>query len=110
MSGTTCNTIDAVWSSRTMRRRIYPITRPETNIPLSLLLDVFQSIQKKGIRFMLVLVGLPTLFPKLVEARTFAERMFRVVFLDRLAKHSFSESPGFNQLGKQSGKSDQEPT
>jgi DNA-binding transcriptional ArsR family regulator len=52
--------------------------------PLSLLLDVFQSIQKKGIRFMLVLVGLPTLFPKLVEARTFAERMFRVVFLDRL--------------------------
>ena len=33
---------------------------------------------------MLVLVGLPTLFPKLVEARTFAERMFRVVFLDRL--------------------------
>jgi hypothetical protein len=53
--------------------------------PLSLLLDVFQSIQKKGIRFLLVLVGLPTLFPKLVEARTFAERMFRVVFLDRLA-------------------------
>jgi hypothetical protein len=53
--------------------------------PLSLMLDVFQSIQKKGIPFMLVLVGLPTLFPKLVEARTFAERMFRVVFLDRLS-------------------------
>lgn len=52
--------------------------------PLSLMLDVFQSIQKKGIPFMLVLVGLPTLFPKLVEARTFAERMFRVLFLDRL--------------------------
>ena len=52
--------------------------------PLSLMLDVFQSIQRKGIPFMLVLVGLPTLFPKLVEARTFAERMFRVVFLDRL--------------------------
>ncbi len=52
--------------------------------PLSLLLDVFQSIQKKDIPFMLVLTGLPTLFPKLVEARTFAERMFRVVFLDRL--------------------------
>jgi hypothetical protein len=52
--------------------------------PLSLLLDVFQSIQKKSIPFMLVLTGLPTLFPKLVEARTFAERMFRVVFLDRL--------------------------
>jgi hypothetical protein len=55
--------------------------------PLSLLLDVFQSIQKKGIRFMLLLAGLPTLFPKLVEARTFAERMFRVVFLDRLEDH-----------------------
>ena len=33
---------------------------------------------------MLVMAGLPTFFPKLVEARTFAERMFRVVFLDRL--------------------------
>ena len=52
--------------------------------PLSLLLDVFQSIQKKEIPFMLLLTGLPTLFPKLVEARTFAERMFRVVFLDSL--------------------------
>ena len=41
--------------------------------PLSLLLDVFQSIQKKGIPFLLVLAGLPTLFPKLVEARTFSE-------------------------------------
>lgn len=47
--------------------------------PLSVLLDVFQSIQKKGIPFMLVLAGLPTLFPKLVDARTYAERMFRVM-------------------------------
>lgn len=53
--------------------------------PLSLLLDVFQSIQRKEIPFMLVLTGLPTLFPKLVEARTFSERMFHVVFLDRLS-------------------------
>jgi hypothetical protein len=52
--------------------------------PLSLLLDVFQSIQKKGIPFMLALTGLPTLFPKLVDARTYAERMFRVIVLDRL--------------------------
>lgn len=52
--------------------------------PLSLMLDVFQSIQKKGIPFMLLLTGLPTLFPKLVESRTFSERMFHVVFLDRL--------------------------
>lgn len=52
--------------------------------PLSLLLDVFQSIQKKGLPYLLVLTGLPTLFPKLVEARTFAERMFHVVMLGRL--------------------------
>ena len=54
--------------------------------PLSLMLDVFQSIQRKGIPFMLVLVGLPVLFPKLVEARTYSERMFRVIFLDRLGE------------------------
>jgi hypothetical protein len=54
--------------------------------PLSLLLDVFQSIQKKDIPFMLVLTGLPTLFPKLVEARTFSERMFHQIFLDKLTE------------------------
>jgi hypothetical protein len=52
--------------------------------PLSVLLDVFQSIQRKGIPFMLVLAGLPTLFPKLVDARTYAERMFRVLTLAKL--------------------------
>lgn len=52
--------------------------------PLSLLLDVFQSIQKKELSFLLVLTGLPTLFPKLVEARTFSERMFHVMTLGRL--------------------------
>lgn len=54
--------------------------------PLSLLLDTFQSIQRKNIPFMLALTGLPTLFPTLVEARTYAERMFRVIFLDKLSK------------------------
>ncbi len=53
--------------------------------PLSLLLDVFQSVQKKDVPLMLALTGLPTLFPKLVEARTFAERMFHTVSIDRLA-------------------------
>jgi AAA+ ATPase superfamily predicted ATPase len=52
--------------------------------PLSLLLDVFQSIQKKGIPFMLVLTGLPTLLTKLVETRTYTERLFSVIMLDRL--------------------------
>ncbi|MEK6537189.1 MAG: ATP-binding protein [Actinomycetota bacterium] len=54
--------------------------------PLSMMLDVFQSLQRKDMRFMLVLTGLPTLFPKLVEARTYAERMFHLVFLDRLGE------------------------
>ena len=60
--------------------------------PLSLLLDVFQSIQRKGIPFMLVLVGLPTLFPKLVETRTYTERMFHVVHLGRLDEESSREA------------------
>jgi len=54
--------------------------------PLAVLLDVFQSIQRQDIPFMLLLVGLPTLFPKLVESRTYAERMFRVLFLRQLSK------------------------
>jgi hypothetical protein len=57
----------------------------ESQFPLSVLLDVFQSIQKQGIPFMLVLTGLPTLFPKLVEARTYAERMFHIMTLGRLS-------------------------
>ena len=52
--------------------------------PLSVMLDVFQSIQRQGAPFLLALTGLPTLFPKLVEARTYSERMFRVLFLNRL--------------------------
>lgn len=60
--------------------------------PLSVLLDVFQSIQKKGIPFMLVLAGLPTLFPKLVDARTYAERMFRVMTLSKLSKDESREA------------------
>ena len=60
--------------------------------PLSLLLDLFQSLQRKGYRFMLALVGLPTLFPKLVEARTFSERMFNVVFLSPLNEKETAEA------------------
>jgi hypothetical protein len=60
--------------------------------PLSLLLDLFQSLQRKNIPFMLLLTGLPTLFPKLVEARTFSERMFRVVTLDRLDQGASREA------------------
>jgi hypothetical protein len=59
----------------------------DNEYPLSLILDVFQSIQKSpgGLPFMLVLTGLPTLFPKLNATRTYTERMFDVVTLDRLS-------------------------
>jgi len=60
--------------------------------PLSLLLDVFQSVQRKGLRLMLVLTGLPTLFPKLVEARTYTERMFHIVFLNPLDEQQTNEA------------------
>jgi CheY-like chemotaxis protein len=60
--------------------------------PLSVLLDVFQSVQKKGVQFMLVLAGLPTLFPKLVDARTYAERMFRVMTLTKLNEDESREA------------------
>lgn len=60
--------------------------------PLSVLLDVFVSIQRQGIPFMLVLTGLPTLFPKLVEARTYTERMFHVLTLDRLSDDESREA------------------
>ncbi|MDR3027248.1 MAG: ATP-binding protein [Acinetobacter sp.] len=60
--------------------------------PLSLLLDTFQSLQRKDVPFMLALTGLPTLFPKLVDARTYAERMFRVITLDKLDKTAVKEA------------------
>ena len=60
--------------------------------PLSLLLDTFQSIQRMGMPFMLALAGLPTLFPRLVAARAFSERMFRVMFLDKLDDNSAREA------------------
>ena len=60
--------------------------------PLSLLLDTFQSLQRKNLPVMLVLTGLPTLFPNLVEARTFSERMFRSVFLKSLSDKDSREA------------------
>ena len=60
--------------------------------PLSLLLEVFQSLQRKEIPVMLVLTGLPTLFPKLVGARTYSERMFHVIHLGRLDEDASREA------------------
>jgi len=60
--------------------------------PLSLLLDVFSSLQSQGAPFMLLLTGLPTLFPKLVAARTFAERMFRALTMRNLTRDESREA------------------
>ncbi|HEX3862921.1 MAG TPA: hypothetical protein VHY35_14625 [Stellaceae bacterium] len=58
----------------------------DKQFPMSLLLNVFQSLQRKEIPFMLVLSGLPTLPAKLVEARTYSERMFHTMFLRPLVE------------------------
>ncbi len=60
--------------------------------PLATMLQVFQSAQRKEIPFLLVLAGLPTLLARLVESRTYAERMFHVVFLDRLNEKDSREA------------------
>ena len=54
--------------------------------PLSIILDVFAYFQRNRSKcnFMLVLTGLPTLYPKLNEARTYSERMFHTMYLSRL--------------------------
>jgi len=64
----------------------------QNQFPLSTILDLFQSIQKRGVAFLLILTGLPTLFPKLVEARTYTERMFRVLMLTRLSREDSREA------------------
>ncbi len=60
--------------------------------PMSLLLDVFQSLQRKGIPFMLALAGLPTMQTRLTEVRTYTERMFHVILLDRLSSADTREA------------------
>ena len=66
----------------------------EKEFPLSLLLDVFQSVQRSpgGLVFLLVLTGLPTLFPKLNDTRTYTERMFDITTLDRLDESASREA------------------
>ncbi len=58
----------------------------EKEYPLSILLDVLASLQRNHheVQILLVLCGLPTLFPKLNEARTYTERMFDIMMLDKL--------------------------
>lgn len=40
--------------------------KQKEQFPLALLLEAFQSVQRKGAKYLLLLTGLPTLFPKLV--------------------------------------------
>lgn len=56
--------------------------------PLSLVCDVFSNLQKRdlGCQFLLVMTGLPTLITHLNEARTYTERMFHTLVLDRLSE------------------------
>jgi hypothetical protein len=60
--------------------------------PLAVLLECFQSLQRKGVRYLLLLTGLPTLFPKLVESRTYAERMFAIIEIGRLSEAASREA------------------
>src|SRR5260370_20750421 len=66
--------------------------REKGQFPLALLLEVFQSVQRKHMRYLLLLTGLPTLFPKLVESRTYAERMFVVQDIGRLETKACKEA------------------
>lgn len=52
--------------------------------PLSLLLEVIQFMQRKEIPYLLVLTGLPTLVNTLSETRTYSERMFEIMTLNKL--------------------------
>ena len=58
------------------------------NFPLSLLLESFSHVQQEGLRYYLVLSGLPPLFPNLVKAKTYSERMFSVKSVENLSKEA----------------------
>ena len=58
------------------------------NFPLSLLLESFSHTQQKGLRYYLVLSGLPLLFPNMVKSKTYAERMFSVKNIGNLPKEA----------------------
>ncbi len=56
--------------------------------PMSMLVETIASIQKKSgvCQCLLVLSGLPQVFDALVETRTYTERMFHVMRLERLSR------------------------
>lgn len=68
--------------------------RARDQYPLSLVVDLFSNLQKHnlGCQFLLVLTGLPTLISNLNEARTYTERMFHTLLLDRLTDDETREA------------------
>ncbi len=58
------------------------------NFPLSLLLESISHVQQEGLRYYLVLSGLPPLFLNLVKAKTYVERMFSVKSIGNLTKEA----------------------
>lgn len=58
------------------------------NFPISLLLESFSHAQQKGLRYYLVLSGLPPLFPNMVKSKTYAERMFSVKNIGNLSREA----------------------
>lgn len=66
--------------------------KEKDQFPLAVLLEAFQSVQRKGAKYLLLLTGLPTLFPRLVESRTYAERMFAVQEIGRLTPDASREA------------------
>jgi hypothetical protein len=56
--------------------------------PMSMLVETTSALQKKAgpVPLMLVLCGLPQVFDALTQARTYTERMFHVMTLERLSK------------------------
>ena len=60
--------------------------------PLSLLLEVISFIQRKQIPYLLVLTGLPTLVATLSETRTYSERMFQIMTLNKLSDEETKEA------------------
>lgn len=64
----------------------------DKQFPLSLLLEVIQFMQRKQIPYLLVLTGLPTLVITLSEARTYSERMFEILTLQKLSESETKEA------------------
>jgi len=62
--------------------------------PMSMLIETIASLQRKSgvTQYMLVLCGLPQVHDALTDARTYTERMFNVITLERLSRSDTHEA------------------